>query len=262
MVCEEKRYAIREVSELTGIKPVTLRAWQRRYNLIQPERTDKGHRLYTKDHLDKIGEIQNWLAKGISISKVAKLVTQGVTPNDDLITSAPLDEVTPLLDALATLNRNKADSIIASVLKEYPLNVVETQILAPVQSALMQVKKNLVSLQVGLLNTILLHRLDNIIESENKAKKHNHCLVLSYDVTGSVKARLWALTQADEGDHITLVENVEDSTGLLTLENERFNKIAVFSSKSLTAVQLQAFNRMSEEQALEVTLCPLLENLR
>jgi DNA-binding transcriptional MerR regulator len=30
------RFAIREVSEMTGIKPVTLRAWQRRYGLVQP----------------------------------------------------------------------------------------------------------------------------------------------------------------------------------------------------------------------------------
>ena len=43
---EEKLYAIRDVSDLTGVKPVTLRAWQRRYNLIQPQRTEKGHRLY------------------------------------------------------------------------------------------------------------------------------------------------------------------------------------------------------------------------
>ncbi|MCG6506952.1 MerR family transcriptional regulator, partial [Vibrio parahaemolyticus] len=49
MACEEKLYAIREVSEITGVKPVTLRAWQRRYNLVQPQRTAKGHRLYT-DH--------------------------------------------------------------------------------------------------------------------------------------------------------------------------------------------------------------------
>lgn len=261
MDCEEKRYAIREVSELTGVKPVTLRAWQRRYNLIQPERTDKGHRLYTKQQIDKIAEIQNWLAKGISISKVAKLVTQGAAPNKELIAPAPLDEVAPLLDALARLNRDKADTVIASVLKEYPLNVVETQIIDPVQLALSQVKKNLVSLQVGLLNTILLNRLDKIIESENKAKKRYHSLVLSYDMTGSVNARLWALTQASEGEHITLIESVEDSTGLLTQENERFNKIAIFSSKALTAVQLQAFGRLAEEQAVEITLCPLLENL-
>lgn len=42
MVCDEKRYAIREVAEITGVKPVTLRAWQRRYNLVQPIVPRKG----------------------------------------------------------------------------------------------------------------------------------------------------------------------------------------------------------------------------
>ena len=67
---EEKLYAIRDVSELTGVKPVTLRAWQRRYNLIQPQRTEKGHRLYRQQDLDTIREIQGWLAKGVAIGKV------------------------------------------------------------------------------------------------------------------------------------------------------------------------------------------------
>ena len=44
-------YAIRSyyaVSSLTGVNSVTLRAWERRYNLIRPQRTAKGHRLYTQ----------------------------------------------------------------------------------------------------------------------------------------------------------------------------------------------------------------------
>ena len=58
MGCSEKLYAIREVSELTGVKPVTLRAWQRRYNLVQPQRTEKGHRLYTDQDIALIKLIQ------------------------------------------------------------------------------------------------------------------------------------------------------------------------------------------------------------
>ena len=54
MGCELKWYAIREVAELTGVKPVTLRAWQRRYNLIKPQRTDKGHRLYSEQDINEI----------------------------------------------------------------------------------------------------------------------------------------------------------------------------------------------------------------
>ncbi|MDF4798568.1 MerR family transcriptional regulator, partial [Vibrio parahaemolyticus] len=78
MVCssEEKLYAIRDVAEITGVKPVTLRAWQRRYNLIQPQRTEKGHRLYRQQDLDTIREIQGWLSKGIAIGKVKGLLGQ------------------------------------------------------------------------------------------------------------------------------------------------------------------------------------------
>ena len=37
---QEELFPIREVSRLTGVNPVTLRAWERRYGLIQPTRTD------------------------------------------------------------------------------------------------------------------------------------------------------------------------------------------------------------------------------
>ena len=41
-------YPISTVSALTGINPVTLRAWERRYGLIQPHRTDKGSFSFTQ----------------------------------------------------------------------------------------------------------------------------------------------------------------------------------------------------------------------
>ena len=74
MACDEPLYSIREVSELTGIKPVTLRAWQRRYSLVQPQRTEKGHRLYLSSDIATIRKIQGWLAKGVSIGKVKPLL--------------------------------------------------------------------------------------------------------------------------------------------------------------------------------------------
>ena len=49
-------YPIREVARLTGINPITLRAWERRYNLIEPVRTESGHRLYTQEHIDFLHE--------------------------------------------------------------------------------------------------------------------------------------------------------------------------------------------------------------
>ncbi|MGE9092398.1 MerR family transcriptional regulator, partial [Escherichia coli] len=40
--------------------PVTLRAWQRRYGLLKPQRTDGGHRLFNDADIDRIREIKRW----------------------------------------------------------------------------------------------------------------------------------------------------------------------------------------------------------
>jgi hypothetical protein len=53
---QEELFPIREVSRLTGVNPVTLRAWERRYGLIQPTRTESGHRLYSLADIDAVQE--------------------------------------------------------------------------------------------------------------------------------------------------------------------------------------------------------------
>ncbi|QYJ79776.1 MerR family transcriptional regulator [Shewanella acanthi] len=71
---EHNMLSIGEVSELTGVNAVTLRAWQRRFGLVVPQRTPKGHRLYTAENIAQIHEINAWLAKGVAISKVKPLL--------------------------------------------------------------------------------------------------------------------------------------------------------------------------------------------
>ncbi|WP_370248968.1 MerR family transcriptional regulator, partial [Thalassolituus sp.] len=60
-IAETTGYPIREFARLTGVNPVTLRAWERRYGIIQPLRTPKGHRYYTDDHVDQVKSILYWL---------------------------------------------------------------------------------------------------------------------------------------------------------------------------------------------------------
>ena len=81
-------YPIREVSRLTGIKPITLRAWERRYGLVEPVRTPSGHRLYTENHLAIIKEAMMLVDTGLPISQVKAILTERSellnhsTPND------------------------------------------------------------------------------------------------------------------------------------------------------------------------------------
>ncbi|WP_313017843.1 MerR family transcriptional regulator, partial [Atlantibacter hermannii] len=67
-------YTIGEVAELCDINPVTLRAWQRRYGLIKPQRTDGGHRLFNDADIDRIREIKQWVDNGVQVSKVKALL--------------------------------------------------------------------------------------------------------------------------------------------------------------------------------------------
>lgn len=63
-------YPIGEVANLTGVNPITLRAWERRYGLIDPVRTEGGHRLYSLEHLEMIKQAVELTQQGIPISQV------------------------------------------------------------------------------------------------------------------------------------------------------------------------------------------------
>lgn len=65
---------IREVSRLTGINPVTLRAWERRYGLITPTRTEGGHRLYSQADIATVRSIMGWIERGTTVSKIGRIL--------------------------------------------------------------------------------------------------------------------------------------------------------------------------------------------
>lgn len=239
-------YAIREVSELTGVKPVTLRAWQRRYHLIQPQRTEKGHRLYSQSDIDKVKEIQSWLAKGVSIGRVMALL------NNDSIEAEINTELEPQLEAcsvlhqaLADLNRGRAESIIATTLKEYPLDIVEAQFITPVLEFLTSIKAPQRTLQRALFQSILITRLAFLIESENKASAKGKMLCVSLDPVGSMYAWLWATKKAEQGFHVTLLDGVDDVSGLVEhIGLENFKSVEVFANKVLTDPQRRALDKL------------------
>jgi len=65
-------YPIRTVCALTGLNPITLRAWERRYGFIEPIRTPGGHRLYSQEHVEQINRALSMIASGMSIGTAAR----------------------------------------------------------------------------------------------------------------------------------------------------------------------------------------------
>lgn len=66
-------YQIKNVSTITGLNTETLRAWERRYAAVVPSRDIKGRRVYSDDDVKRLILLNNAIAKGHSIGKVASL---------------------------------------------------------------------------------------------------------------------------------------------------------------------------------------------
>ena len=113
----EYKYPIRQVSQLTGVNPVTLRAWQRRYGLIKPGRTDSGHRLYSDADILLIRQILNWLDKGVSIGQVKSLLKN---PQTEPASDNWQDIQQQLISLAQDLKLHQLESLIAETSRLYP----------------------------------------------------------------------------------------------------------------------------------------------
>lgn len=126
-------YPIRTVAKLTGVNAVTLRAWERRYGLIVPQRTEKGHRLYTRDNIKTIRRVLTLLESGISIGQIAPLLREqagdeatGLSARDPL-----LDMQTTMLNAIIDFDEQALNDTYDEALSLYPVGMVTSRLIVP-----------------------------------------------------------------------------------------------------------------------------------
>lgn len=137
-------FPIREVARLTGVNPVTLRAWERRYGLIQPTRTESGHRLYSQANIEAIQSILAWLERGVAVSKVGKILQRNelaqpsVAPVGHAVASGEWGEwQQQLRHALSSFDQARLEQLYGQIFSSYPLAVVFEDVLMPLWQQLM-----------------------------------------------------------------------------------------------------------------------------
>jgi MerR family transcriptional regulator, light-induced transcriptional regulator len=72
-MAEIHKYPIQAVSRATGLSMHVIRAWEKRYNAIEPDRTDTNRRLYSEEDIQKLRLLNDAIHQGHSISSVANL---------------------------------------------------------------------------------------------------------------------------------------------------------------------------------------------
>lgn len=66
-------FSIRDLENFSGVKAHTIRIWEKRYKILEPDRTDSNIRTYNESELKKILNVAYLNRNGLKISKIAKL---------------------------------------------------------------------------------------------------------------------------------------------------------------------------------------------
>ncbi len=125
-----ERLPIRTIASLTGVNPITLRAWERRYGLIRPSRTAKGHRLYTHDHVEQIRRVLALVDRGVPISRVRELLDDETKAS--IAARGPWrDYLERMAAPIARFDEPELDRIYDEALSLHPVERVTTRLILP-----------------------------------------------------------------------------------------------------------------------------------
>jgi DNA-binding transcriptional MerR regulator/methylmalonyl-CoA mutase cobalamin-binding subunit len=108
------RHPIRVVAERTGLTTSTLRAWERRYGVVEPGRSEGGQRLYSDEDVDHLLLLRRVTEAGRAISSVSELSTrelEGMAAEDQ----AALAVRPHALDDDAPTSRDRVDDALSAV---------------------------------------------------------------------------------------------------------------------------------------------------
>lgn len=141
-------YNLKVVLQMTGIKPDTLRAWERRYGLPKPQRTSGGHRLYSQYDIEMIRWLLNRQSEGMRINRAVdlwrSLEAEGRDPLDGaeqfqvgevkgfgaVIAGGALDEARRAwVSSCLAYDEANAERILAQSFALYPLEAVCLEVL-------------------------------------------------------------------------------------------------------------------------------------
>ncbi len=135
MPTSKGKYNIKAVSNMLGIQPGTLRAWERRYQIIAPKRNEAGHRLYTEEHVNILKWLIGKVNEGFTIGQAVSLLENSQMNNQFLIDREDnrADMLADgILHSLLKFDEGKAHEYLNEAFSLFSIDKVTMDILASV----------------------------------------------------------------------------------------------------------------------------------
>jgi MerR family transcriptional regulator, light-induced transcriptional regulator len=142
----EPKFTIKAAAWQTGIRPVTLRAWERRHEILNPHRTDNHYRMYSERDIAILRWLKFRVDEGVSIrsavNELRSMTSKSIWP--EAIPHAPTPAPAPnptsvhpvlyarqLAQALIAHDENHAGDLLRELHAQYDLLTVFIDVLSP-----------------------------------------------------------------------------------------------------------------------------------
>jgi DNA-binding transcriptional MerR regulator len=128
-------YSIKDLENFTKIKAHTLRIWEQRYALLNPERTETNIRYYSDKDLKKILNINLIYQNGLKISKIAKLTEKEIFQHAaEILLDTDVegrDEINSFIENILDLDEASIQSSLKRINQKIGLEELYTEVLIP-----------------------------------------------------------------------------------------------------------------------------------
>lgn len=128
------RYSINDLQKITGIKAHTIRVWEKRFNVVCPQRTNTNIRYYDENNLKKLLNISTLNKHGFKISEIVKMDYSGICDKILEVSSASNNyesHLNNLVISMLDLDEQKFENVLTSSIIKLGFEKTITQIIYP-----------------------------------------------------------------------------------------------------------------------------------
>jgi len=179
-------YSIKDLERFSGIKAHTIRIWEKRYNLLQPDRTDTNIRYYNDDQLRRLLNICTLISSGVKISKINQLSELEIyTKIETLMSSDSNDEqlnvfINKIIESGLTFNNELFEKTFESATQRLGLYKCYTDVISPslVKFGLLWGKSEIIPSQEHFISNFIKKKLFSAIDSLDIPKANTRKFLL------------------------------------------------------------------------------------
>lgn len=246
MTDEAALFPIGTVSEQTGVNTVTLRAWERRYGLLKPRRTPKGHRLYSQQDVERVKQVLILLEQGIPVSRVRDVLDSNksrpvlLQPARDVQSDDPWRHYRALFQRwIRKLDARSLEHAFNEAVSLYSLELSAKKLLLPLYQQLWEQREALpsTSADYAFLHEFLCTKLGSrYLHHNSRANGKRILIVNTAGCDGQVEALLLANSLSQHGYQISLLGGQTTLDHLpLILERAPFDALLLPKTSGINA---------------------------